>query len=304
LVSSGSGYLEGVQLGRHSTTRCSPEGDYAELRGGATHFTLEGPEGGMPLLLVHGATVPLWEFDRLVPPLHVAGFRTLRFDLYGHGLSHRPPVDYTLDLFVEQAAELLEATRFPRPTAVLGHSLGAAIAARLAAARPLAVDRLVLVAPMLDFNATSRWTPAFRFPGIGEALMRFVGVPALVRRRRRRYAGIGQPHLSDWFVEQVAQPGFGRALLSMIRSETLGDQSACYSALRELSREVLVISGNDDAVIPPRDIARVCELLGACRRAEIAGAQHNLLLTHPEPVVEALRALVPTPLARVAGATL
>src|SRR5262245_46185160 len=219
-----------ARMGKNSAGRRSPQGEYVELRGGITHFAAEGPPDGVPLLLVHGATVPLWEFDRLVPHLHAAGFRTLRFDLYGHGLSARPSIEYTLDVFVEQAAELLEATAFPRPAAILGHSLGAAIAARLAAARPQAVERLVLVAPMLDFNATSRWTPAFRLPGFGEALMRFVGVPALVRRRRRRYAGIGQPHLSDWFLEQVSVPGFARALLSMIRSDTLGDQSARYSA--------------------------------------------------------------------------
>ena len=292
--------MTAIQRTRLSARRSSG-GEYAHLGGGVTHFAAEGPADGVPLLLVHGATVPLWEFDLLAPQLHAAGFRTLRFDLYGHGLSDRPSVDYTLDLFAEQAAELLEVTAFPRPAAVLGHSLGAAIAARLAARRPGSVRRLVLVAPMLDFNATSSWTPAFRLPGVGEALMRFVGVPALVRRRRRRYAGIGQPHLTGMFLEQISYPGFAQALLSMIRLGTLGDQSARYAALRELAPEVLVISGGDDVVIPARDIARVCELLGACRRTEIEGAQHILLLTHPAPVVAAVRSFALVPGLRLGG---
>src|SRR5262245_51336182 len=85
-------------------------GQYVPLGGGVTHFRLEGPQTGVPLVLVHGATVPLWEFDRLAPELHAAGFRTLRFDLFGHGLSDRPACDYTLELFAKQTLELVEAS--------------------------------------------------------------------------------------------------------------------------------------------------------------------------------------------------
>ncbi|CAJ1970072.1 unnamed protein product [Cylindrotheca closterium] len=67
-------------------------------------------------LLVHGATVPHWQFDRLVPILlahnnnnnnntNTAGVtnRIIRLDLYGHGKSARPRhVRHDLSLFVEQ----------------------------------------------------------------------------------------------------------------------------------------------------------------------------------------------------------
>ena len=42
------------------------------LKQGATFSLLEGPETGRLLLMIHGATVPHWEFDRLVPHLHKA----------------------------------------------------------------------------------------------------------------------------------------------------------------------------------------------------------------------------------------
>src|SRR5262249_29044083 len=160
------------------------------------HYRSDGHVDGMPILLVHGATVPLWEFDELVPLLTAAGFRTLRFDLYGHGLSDRPPGDYSLARFSRQTCELVEAVGFPRPTLLLGHSLGAAIAAAVAAKNPSWIERLILVAPMLDFNSGSGWSRAFRVALLGEILMRLVGVPGLIRRRRRRYARIGLPHLT------------------------------------------------------------------------------------------------------------
>jgi len=269
---------------RLAAARTADRGQCVELSRGVTHYRLEGAAGALPLILVHGATVPLWEFDFLVPELVQAGFRTLRFDLYGHGLSDRPAVHYTLELFVRQTLELLEAVEFRRPAAILGHSLGAAVASAVAARQPAWIDRLVLVAPMLDFNATSAWSRLFMVPAVGELVMSLFGVRALVRRRRRRYALIGRPQLVDLFAEQVSFPGFGRALLSMIRAETLGDQTPRYAALRDLGRDVLLISGGADAVIPAADIARVRALVGRHEGLDLPTAAHNLLLTHPAEV--------------------
>jgi pimeloyl-ACP methyl ester carboxylesterase len=274
---------------RLAAARRAHGGECVELGDGITHYRLEGRADALPLILVHGATVPLWEFDLLVPDLG-ADFRTLRFDLYGHGLSDRPAVRYTLDLFVRQTLALLEAVDFPRPAAILGHSLGAAVASAVAVREPGWVDRLMLVAPMLDFNATSAWSRLFKLPAAGELAMRLFAVRALVRRRRARYARIGRPQLADLFIEQVSFAGFGRALLSMIRVETLGDQAARYAALPALARKVLVISGGADAVIPAADIARVRDLVGRHEHFDLETAEHSLLLTHSAEVAAALRA--------------
>ena len=199
-------------------TRSLSGGDYVRLTDGLTHYRTEGPEDGTPLVLLHGATVSLWTFDFLVPLLGPLGFRTLRFDLFGHGLSDRPATAYTLELFTRQTTELLEAIRFPRPTAILGHSVGAAIAAALCASGAAAIEQLVLIAPMLNFNATTAWSRALRCPGLGEILLQLLAKPAFVRRRRTRYARIGHPQLAERFLEQASYDGFWSAMLSMVRS--------------------------------------------------------------------------------------
>lgn len=263
-------------------------GQYARLTEGLTFWRREGSTYGVPIVLIHGATVPSWEFDFLVPPLLGAGFQTLRFDLYGHGASARLPGDYTFDRFSRQVVEIIEATDFPRPAIVLGHSFGAALAASVAVARPDLVAKLVLVAPMLDFSSTSAWSKLFQLRGVGELAMRLIGAPALVRRRRRRYATIGQDHLTPRFIEQ-SDRGFGRALVSMFRHGALGDQSARYSALRGFTRPLLVVTGEFDNIIPPEHIARVRALLPPHAHC-VVPAEHNLLLTHPGHVVAALTA--------------
>lgn len=59
------------------------------------------------LLMIHGGTVPSWQFDGVLPELlnndELKGYRILRLDLYGHGQSAGPgDVKYNLDLFVTQ----------------------------------------------------------------------------------------------------------------------------------------------------------------------------------------------------------
>jgi len=147
--------------------RCEAGGHYLPLSAGLTHLVDEGQVDEPTVLLLHGATVPHWEFDRLVPHLRAAGLRIVRFDFFGHGLSDRPAVGYDFKLFLGQALEVLDGIRATRPLTILGHSFGAAIAAAIANERPTSIERLVLVAPLIDFMANSFWPRAFALPGIG-----------------------------------------------------------------------------------------------------------------------------------------
>lgn len=275
-------------------------GRYLRLPEGLTHLVDEGHESQATILLVHGATVPHWEFDRLVPPLRAQGWRIVRFDLFGHGLSDRPAVDYDFQLFLEQALAVVDALGTGRRLTVLGHSFGAALAAAIAHQRPAVVERLVLVAPLLDFMASSVWPWLFGLPGVGAPLMRWIGLPALERRRERRYAAIGAEALTPRFVAEARAAGYTRALASMFARRTLGDQREHYRRLGAGTgadeaagqstgeREILVVAGTADRVVPLRDVARVRALLPPHRYLELADAEHNLLLTHPERVAAAL----------------
>ena len=192
--------------------RVNGRGRYLPLRAGLTHVIEEGQDDQAPILLVHGATVPAWEFDRLIPHLRTAGWRTIRFDLFGHGLSDRPAVRYDFSFFLEQALEVLDGITSHRPLTLLGHSFGAALAAAMASQRPERIERLVLVAPLLDFMAHSFWGQVFSLPGIGGLMMRRVGLPVLERRRARRYQAIGAEDLTRRFVSEARAPGYADAL--------------------------------------------------------------------------------------------
>lgn len=262
--------------------------EYLRLRDGVCHYRRDGPDDGDLILLIHGATVPAWEFDRLVPLLTAAGFRTLRADLYGHGYSDRPRLRYDQALFVRQLTELLDALGVPGPVHLLGHSLGAAIGARLALQEPARYDRLALAAPLLDFTGTRRLTRLLELPLVGECLVPLCVIPLLIRRRTRRYRSIEDGRFVALFQRQLAKPGFGRALLSLLRSGALGDQRDAYRALATGDHPLLLLRGADDLIVSDAQLRALASLAPRALCREIDNAAHAFMLTDPERVAPVL----------------
>jgi len=258
--------------------------EFVELSAGKCHFSIDGPASGKTLLLIHGATVPLWQFDRVVPFFNRLGIRTIRLDLFGHGYSDRPEVRHDYALFTCQVLELLDYLEVAHGVHMLGHSLGAAIATRLVLADPGRFGSLVLTAPVLNFMETRPAARLLRVPLLGELLMDHYVVPMLVRRRTLRYRNIQGGRFVGLFRDQLRLPGFGRSLLSLIRSDTLADQRAFYAALATLANPVMILAASGDQIAPPAHMRVLRELLPGAQFHDIDNAEHALVLTHPEQV--------------------
>jgi pimeloyl-ACP methyl ester carboxylesterase len=135
--------------------------------------------GAGPLvLLVHGvyAGASSFEFRRLAPLL-ARRHRVVAFDLLGCGLSAKPRLAYSAELFADQIADAVDA--FGGETAaVIGSSLGAAFAIRAAARAGARIERLAAICPTglngkLERGPTaagSALTMLFDSPVLGEAL--------------------------------------------------------------------------------------------------------------------------------------
>jgi len=255
---------------------------FVRLAEGHCHYRFDGPDDGPVLLLIHGATVPMWEFDRLIPYLHRAGFRTLCADLYGHGYSARPPVDYDHALFVRQLTELLDSVHPGGSVHVLGHSLGAALGARLVCAVPDRCLSLVLAGPLVNFTANKPATHLLKMPLLGEWLVSRYVVPMLMRRRSKRYQDIEDGRFVDKFLRQLSLPGFGRALLSMVRSGSLDNQCAVYRDLDAHDHPVFILRGEDDQIVTRKQIQQIRSHLPDARFRQVENTAHAFLLTNPE----------------------
>ena len=115
---------------------------FAEVRGSRLRYLVCGE--GEPLVLVHGLGGAAANWLALAPLL-LRGRRLLVPELPGHGGSEPLPAAANLNAYADSLAEVAEREGLS-PAAVVGHSLGGAIALRLAIRRPDGVSRLVLAA--------------------------------------------------------------------------------------------------------------------------------------------------------------
>ncbi len=97
---------------------------------------------GEPVLFIHGlgSSRADWQ-EQALPP---ARYRTIRYDIRGHGASSRPPSGYDLPTFAADAAALIAALEVG-PAHVVGLSLGGMIGLQLAVDRPDVVRSLTVV---------------------------------------------------------------------------------------------------------------------------------------------------------------
>ena len=154
-------------------------GSFVRLSEGVVHYDLGGPPEGPPVVLVHGVSIPMYVWDSTFEALTRAGFRVLRYDLYGRGYSDRPEGAYDRARFVRQLDELIAAVDLTPPVSIVGLSMGGAVSAAYGASHPEKVDKVVLIAPL---NRPQDIGP-LDIPVAGEYLARAVVVPSFPRRQ-------------------------------------------------------------------------------------------------------------------------
>jgi pimeloyl-ACP methyl ester carboxylesterase len=113
---------------------------FAEVRGTRLRYLVGGD--GEPIVLVHGLGGAAANWLALAPLL-LPRWRLLVPELPGHGGSAQLHAAPSLNVYADRLGALLEHERLAS-AAVVGHSLGGAIALRLAIRRPDAVRALVL----------------------------------------------------------------------------------------------------------------------------------------------------------------
>ncbi len=266
-------------------------GSFARLEDGVTAFEDSGPADRQAVVLLHGATVAGFDWDRQIGPLARAGLRVIRYDMFGRGRSDRPDAAYDRALYERQLLGLLDRLDLRRPVHLIGHSLGGATAVRFVARHPERVDRLALIAPVVNGVAGRAPFAIAGLPGLGRFLMRVAVGPALPLRFRGQLTccPADAERLERRFREQQTRAGYERAVRSMFTSDAIGDYRDDYRAVGRQDRPVLVVRGTEDPDITVADIDDAMALLGpGARLLVLDGAGHSPNLEVPDRVNAAL----------------
>ena len=238
-------------------------------------FSVEGE--GPPLFLIHGIGASRHSWDGLVAHLK-PHFRTIAYDLRGHGKSLAPEPPYTLDDLVDDL-EALRAELGVEKAHFVGHSLGGMIGPAYARRYPARVLSLGLLS-----------TAAFRTPEDSArvkgvvAAMRAKGIPPVLEALKDRWFtpefAATKPDIISRRMQQVIDCD-PEVFLSVfdIYAET---EMATWIA--EVKAPSLVLTGEHDGGCPPRLNELISKALPHSELVILTGLRHAILLEAPEKV--------------------
>ena len=258
------------------TARTQAGGSYVTLPQGVTHYELSGPEDGQVVVLLPGATIPMYVWDAQVEPLTKAGYRVLRYDLYGRGYSDRPDVDYSQAFSRKQLVDLLDALKIKQPVDLVGLSMGGGLAMDFTANYPDRVKDVALVAPVINSIKNDSNIKLLRPPVWGEFLMRLIATKSLSERAAQLMQK--SPKAAEYaklFKEQTQYKGFEQATLAMFRSDANADYTADYETVGKQARKLLLIWGTADNDITPQMVQAIQKALPNVQFKQLEGAGHD-----------------------------
>src|SRR6476661_4613307 len=107
----------------------------------------QGAANGHTVVLLHGNNFAGFYFGNIAEALRKEGFRVIIPDQIGYGRSSKPIIPYSFNDFARNTRLLLQSLRIEKAM-IVGHSMGAMLAARFATQYPAATERLVIYNPI------------------------------------------------------------------------------------------------------------------------------------------------------------
>jgi 2-hydroxy-6-oxonona-2,4-dienedioate hydrolase len=231
-------------------------------RYGETHVLVAGPEGGPPVVVLHGAMATSAHVMVEVGPL-LSNYRVYAIDILGHSpmsADARPPLDgYGL-----WARDVLDGLGLSTP-ALIGVSYGGFVATRTVAANPDRISRLTLVVPG-GLATGSAWRGVTEL-AIPMALYRWFPSEARLRTFLAPQFTVWDDEWATWLGEAIR--GF--------RLDFRVPPIATAEELRAFRAPVQVFAADDDVHFPgPASIARAREVFPNVVHAELLeGCKHS-----------------------------
>jgi pimeloyl-ACP methyl ester carboxylesterase len=245
---------------------------------GVNGVTLAYQESGSghPLVLINGfaSTMDTWN-----PPFLeelARHFRTIIFDHRGTGYSSISEEVFTIPLFAKDTIALMDALGIGRAH-VLGLSMGASVAQELVLAYPERVEKFILVSGTCGGEGMIRmeqpvWDTLADKSGSGIDIanrMFSVLFPKAWLAENDPWKCCPEVH------ETTSEQNAAR------QAEAFFSWPGTHDRLQSIRTDTLVITGNEDVVIPPENSRILASRIPGARLVEVRGAGHGLQYQDP-----------------------
>ena len=226
---------------------------------------------GDPLVLIMGLRRNLEWWYRQIPALS-QHFQVIAFDNRGAGRSDKPVMEYSIRIFADDTAGLMEALAIPKAH-ILGSSMGGYIAQELALNYPAKVKSLVLGCTGCGGDRAVIMSP--------ERMEKFTANKGLkpeeiLRKDMDIYYSDDYVDQNSEIIEEFVeismryyQPAdaFFRQFDACLRHDT-GDR------LHHLATPTLIMTGDDDPLVPPQNSHVLKDLIAGADLSVFAGGRH------------------------------
>lgn len=277
-----------------------PDSRFIKINGLTVHYK-EAGRGDTALILLHGFAASTYTWRAVMPAL-AAQNRVIAFDRPAFGLTERPLPGafpngvnpYTAEAQADLVIGLMDALGIERAVLV-GNSAGGTVAAYTALRAPARVQALVLVDAAIYSGGGA---PGFVRPLFSTPQMQRLG-PLLARLIQRGGYQFGQ---SAWHDPAGFTDDIWAAYQKPLRAEdwdrALWELTAASRPLHldqrldELTMPVLVVTGDDDRIVPTEQSLRLAEDIPGARLAVIPACGHVPQEECPAAWLAAVRAFL------------
>ncbi|MGM0520108.1 MAG: alpha/beta fold hydrolase [Campylobacterota bacterium] len=215
---------------------------------------------GEPVIFIHGSGpgVSAYANWRLAMSEVSKNYRMIAPDMVGFGYSDRPDgIKYNMDVWAQQIIDLMDGLNIKK-THLVGNSFGGGLALRLAIKYPQRFDKIVLMGAMgVEFELTAGLDQAWGYTPSIENMKALLDTFAYSRE-------LVTDDLAKMRYEASIRPGFQESFSSMFpypRQNSVKDMASDEKDIAAINKEVLIIHGRDDKVIPFENSIRLHHLI-------------------------------------------
>ena len=233
---------------------------------------------GFPLIMIHGmsANIDLWD-PRLINELSKK-FKTIIFDNRGTGRTDQPEIEYTIKMFADDTAGLMDVLKIQKAH-VFGISMGGMIAQEFVINYPEKVEKLILCAAVCGGSRTVVPTPKVMdilFFSENNPFLERENIPLLFTEEFVK----NNPDVIDKTLQHYRKaPTLAHAYKRQAEAVVKFDAGR---RIKKINTPTLIIHGKKDLLVPPQNAEVLAKRIPGAKVVFFEDSGHDLALQNWE----------------------